>query len=436
MESLAARRTPIDSESKNEVVREFRLQMPPSPQTSPEQPLQPIQPIQPKQVQIIEEPIGCDSNDDISVDTIKNLLLEQLGNVLAMDFKRRMIGQWVYEHLQEKKPHQSVTVAAATAPSITSSDIKLPDFKKRKVQLDDYGREWQRLHGHVEFSEPKIQESEQSCWESDKVPDYGFDSDQEQKVSAPINLEDLFSEQIEAVKKPIRKKKPALKRKNVIAADGLCFGGSREDTYFMRCLDKEPQTFSDCIVETCQRTMGRQKQLERIVYIPDMKETRAAGMTSRDQRVQVRLFKTQQLKARRKRLVFGRSSVHGWGLFAQERIEAGDMVIEYVGEKIRQRVADRREEMYAISASYLFRIDEDAVVDATLMGNKARFINHSCCPNCTAKIISVEGDSRIVIYAKEDIQTGEELTYDYKFPLEEDKIACLCGEAECRGYLN
>ena len=136
----------------------------------------------------------------------------------------------------------------------------------------------------------------------------------------------------------------------------------------------------------------------------------------------------------------------------------GDMIIEYVGEKVRQQVADLRENRYlksGIGSSYLFRIDENTVIDATKKGGIARFINHSCMPNCTAKIITVEKSKRIVIYALRDIaQSGcpsiaiiivtdsvidEELTYDYKFEREigsTDRIPCLCGTPACKGFLN
>jgi SET domain-containing protein len=85
----------------------------------------------------------------------------------------------------------------------------------------------------------------------------------------------------------------------------------------------------------------------------------------------------------------------------------------------------------------------------------SRLINHSCDPNCTAKIIMINGEKKIVIYAKQDIELGDEITYgaplplvssgttshthyrtDYHFPIEQDKIPCLCGSAKCRGYLN
>jgi len=86
------------------------------------------------------------------------------------------------------------------------------------------------------------------------------------------------------------------------------------------------------------------------------------------------------------------------------------MIIEYVGERIRQEIADLREIRYTesgIGSSYLFRIDEGTVVDATKKGGIARFINHSCSPNCTAKIIRVGGTKRIVIYALRDIEKGK-----------------------------
>ena len=87
------------------------------------------------------------------------------------------------------------------------------------------------------------------------------------------------------------------------------------------------------------------------------------------------------LQFRRKNLTFGKSSIHDWGLFAREYIGADEMVIEYVGHVVRPVLSDVREKRYekqGIGSSYLFRIDQDYVVDATKCGNLARFINHSC----------------------------------------------------------
>lgn len=117
-----------------------------------------------------------------------------------------------------------------------------------------------------------------------------------------------------------------------------------------------------------------------------------------------------QLKKRKKLVKFQRSAIHNWGLYADENIAANDMIIEYVGEIVRQRVADLREVKYdqqGVGSSYLFRIDEDTVIDATKKGGIARFINHCCTPNCTAKVIRVDNSKRIVIYALRDIARGK-----------------------------
>ncbi|KAG8192982.1 hypothetical protein JTE90_028102 [Oedothorax gibbosus] len=151
------------------------------------------------------------------------------------------------------------------------------------------------------------------------------------------------------------------------------------------------------------------------------------------------LLKFNQLKFRKKQLKFARSRIHDWGLFALEPIAADEMVIEYVGQMVRPLVADQREKMYTsigVGSSYLFKVDVEGIIDATRCGNLARFINHSCNPNCYAKVITVEGLKKIVIYSKQPINVNEEITYDYKFPIEDEKIQCLCGAPQCRGTLN
>ncbi|GCB71718.1 hypothetical protein scyTo_0001678 [Scyliorhinus torazame] len=135
-----------------------------------------------------------------------------------------------------------------------------------------------------------------------------------------------------------------------------------------------------------------------------------------------------------------RSPIHGRGLFCKRNIDAGEMVIEYSGNVIRSVLTDKREKYYDSKGigCYMFRIDDYEVVDATMHGNAARFINHSCEPNCYSRVISVDGQKHIVIFAVRKIYRGEELTYDYKFPIEDasNKLPCNCGAKKCRKFLN
>jgi len=141
-------------------------------------------------------------------------------------------------------------------------------------------------------------------------------------------------------------------------------------------------------------------------------------------------------------LRFGKSLIHGWGVFSDEYINAGDLIVEYRGILIGNALADKKEKEYEkakIGSDYMFRIDSEIVCDATHHGNLARFINASCSPNCYTQIITINGKKRIAIYAKKNITPGEELCYDYKFDPEFDesqRICCNCGSDECRGYMN
>lgn len=118
----------------------------------------------------------------------------------------------------------------------------------------------------------------------------------------------------------------------------------------------------------------------------------------------------------------GPSKVHGSGVFALEPIEKNTRIIDYAGELIRNEDSDEREERYlAEGCVWVFRVNRNWSRDAAVGGNIARFINHSCTPNCYFEVI----DKTIWIRAARRIRKGEELTYDYKI-IGERTIPCRC----------
>ncbi|XP_071540275.1 uncharacterized protein trr isoform X3 [Panulirus ornatus] len=141
----------------------------------------------------------------------------------------------------------------------------------------------------------------------------------------------------------------------------------------------------------------------------------------------------------RSAVYLARSKIQGLGLYAARDIEKNTMIIEYIGEIIRSELAEVREKRYEAQnrGIYMFRLDDQRVVDATVTGGLARYVNHSCGPNCYTETIEVERDLKILIISNRKILRGEELAYDYKFDEEEDhKIPCLCGAENCRKWMN
>jgi len=135
-----------------------------------------------------------------------------------------------------------------------------------------------------------------------------------------------------------------------------------------------------------------------------------------------------------------RSSIQGKGAFATRDITKGERIAEYGGERITWKEADRRYDDTGMRRhhTFLFAVTARTVIDGAVNGTDARFINHSCDPNCEA----VDDRGRIFIEAIRDIAAGEELFYDYAYArdetttVEDERLyACRCGTSKCRGTI-
>lgn len=141
-----------------------------------------------------------------------------------------------------------------------------------------------------------------------------------------------------------------------------------------------------------------------------------------------------------RKLVVRRSGVHGKGVFAAASIKAGDRLFEYKGERISWKEALRRHPHNPDEPNhtFYFALEDGRVIDGNVNGNSARFINHSCAPNCEAE--EIEG--RVFIYALRDLAADEEVFYDYGLVLDarhtkkvKQEYACRCGARKCRGTM-
>jgi hypothetical protein len=134
------------------------------------------------------------------------------------------------------------------------------------------------------------------------------------------------------------------------------------------------------------------------------------------------------------------SPIQGTGAFATRNIRKGTRIIEYTGQRISWRTADKRydDDTMGRHHTFLFTVDDKIVIDGAVQGNEARFINHSCDGNCEA----ITDRRRIFIEARRNIKAGDELLYDYQYERTDDHTAaderfykCRCGAANCRGTI-
>ncbi len=136
-----------------------------------------------------------------------------------------------------------------------------------------------------------------------------------------------------------------------------------------------------------------------------------------------------------------KSTIHGSGLFSRRKIAKGTRIIEYVGEKVNKQEGEERahaqlaraEENDEIGMVYVFELNEQYDIDGDVPENYARFINHSCAPNCEVEV----QEDQLWVVATRDIRRYEELLYNYGFSFDENYIdyVCDCGAENCVGYM-
>ena len=140
-------------------------------------------------------------------------------------------------------------------------------------------------------------------------------------------------------------------------------------------------------------------------------------------------IETHERDARATTVIFGSSPIHGTGGFARSDLACGARIIEYVGEKITKPESLARCEQ---NNEYIFALSETQDLDGNVDWNPARFLNHSCAPNCEAQL----EDQRIWVVVIRQIRAGEELTFNYSYDLESYREhPCNCGAPGCVGYV-
>jgi SET domain-containing protein len=141
-----------------------------------------------------------------------------------------------------------------------------------------------------------------------------------------------------------------------------------------------------------------------------------------------------------RRIAVRRSTVHGKGVFAIKKLDADERVVEYKGERISWKEALKRHphDPEQPNHTFYFALEDGHVIDGNVDGNQARWINHSCAPNCEAE----EVDGRVFINTLRAIAAEEELSYDYGLVLEgrhsrkiKREYECRCGAPDCRGTM-
>lgn len=146
-----------------------------------------------------------------------------------------------------------------------------------------------------------------------------------------------------------------------------------------------------------------------------------------------KMVKSREIRPDESGVVVRRSQVHGRGLYAARSFKRGEHIIEYGGVKVPKKEGDRRTQaQWDRGRVYTFELSRRFDIDGSPVWNVARLANQSCEPNCESHN---EGGRHVWIVAMRRIKKGEEITYDYCFPMTEPPPKCRCGSPKCRGYI-
>ncbi len=124
------------------------------------------------------------------------------------------------------------------------------------------------------------------------------------------------------------------------------------------------------------------------------------------------------------------SEIHRWGVFAEELIPKRRKIMEYTGERCNRRETKRR--VFEREFNYMFTLNSYWCLDGSTGGSGAEYVNHCCEPNIEARVVK----EHILYMSLRDIQPGEELTIDYHFGKDVQRVPCGCGASTCRGTIN
>lgn len=288
---------------------------------------------------------------------------------------------------------QKIAITMGAPPDAVANYCRLKGFKLGEFQ--------HLKEEHIQmFNSKKRKKGSVNCWQS--MNNYN-----------PTWLKRVEDSEIHPVFVPCDHDEPCSEEtcscvKNAFFCTKHCAWERRSRNFFRGCACNGRCTTKSCSCFAAKRECD-----------PDLCKACGACTDPPNKPATTQRCRNDQIGMRRHcQLLLGKSQIEdaGWGIYNRHALKKGDFVHEYVGEVISQEEAERRGRIYdKVNRSYLFNLSSDFVVDASRKGNKTRFANHSSKPNCYTKMVNVNGDIRIGLYAREDIEPQTELFFDYRY---------------------